>query len=83
MTYYYNFKVNNFCLWLTIKLFETGEIKWKTCVRRMRLMPSPHKESGSQDYFAISKKQVSHCKINCLYRELHTSLGYYCMSPYP
>lgn len=38
---------------------EPGEIKWKTCVRRMRLMPSPHKESGSQDYFAISKKQFS------------------------
>lgn len=38
---------------------EAGEIKWKTCVRRMRLMPSPHKESGSQDYFAISKKQFS------------------------
>ncbi|XP_052679654.1 nicolin-1-like isoform X2 [Crassostrea angulata] len=38
---------------------ESGEIKWKTCVRRMRLMPSPHKESGSQDYFAISKKQFS------------------------
>lgn len=38
---------------------ESGEIKWKNCVRRMRLMPSPHKESGSQDYFAISKKQFS------------------------
>nr|XP_022298260.1 nicolin-1-like isoform X5 [Crassostrea virginica] len=38
---------------------ESGEVKWKTCVRKMRLMPSPHKESGSQDYFTISKKQFS------------------------
>ncbi|XP_062590200.1 nicolin-1-like isoform X4 [Saccostrea cucullata] len=38
---------------------SAGDIKWRTCVRKMRLMPNPHKESGSQDYFSISKKQFS------------------------
>ncbi|XP_055999896.1 nicolin-1-like isoform X9 [Ostrea edulis] len=38
---------------------DSGEIKWRTCVRKMRLMPNPHKEGGSQDYFSISKKQFS------------------------
>lgn len=34
----------------------TPEIKWRTCVRRMRLMPNPHCEAGSQDYYCISQK---------------------------
>ncbi|XP_060082218.1 nicolin-1-like isoform X1 [Ylistrum balloti] len=37
----------------------TPEIKWRTCVRRMRLMPNPHCEAGSQDYFCISRKHFS------------------------
>ncbi|KAK3101124.1 hypothetical protein FSP39_001126 [Pinctada imbricata] len=38
---------------------EPGDMKWKTCLRRMRLMPNPHTEAGSQDYFCISRKQLS------------------------
>lgn len=33
-----------------------GDAKWKTCVRRFRLMPNPHMEEGSQDYFCLGKK---------------------------
>ena len=42
------------------KLFScTGnEVKWRTCVKKMRLMPSPHVEAGAQDYFIITRKQV-------------------------
>ncbi|XP_061186579.1 nicolin-1-like isoform X4 [Saccostrea echinata] len=47
---------------------SAGDIKWRTCVRKMRLMPNPHKESGSQDYFSISKKQFSFdiCNISAM-----------------
>ena len=34
-----------------------GDSKWKTCVRRFRLMPNPHMEEGSQEYFCVGKKQ--------------------------
>ena len=35
------------------------EVKWRTCVKRMRLMPNPHVEAGAQDYFLITRKNVS------------------------
>jgi hypothetical protein len=38
--------------------FFPGDSKWKTCVRRFRLMPNPHMEEGSQEYFCVGKKQV-------------------------
>ncbi|XP_033746579.1 nicolin-1-like isoform X5 [Pecten maximus] len=37
----------------------TPEIKWRTCVQRMRLMSNPHCEAGSQDYYCISQKHFS------------------------
>ncbi|XP_038666732.1 nicolin-1 isoform X1 [Scyliorhinus canicula] len=33
-------------------------LKWKTCIRNMCLMPNPHTENGSQNYFSISRDQM-------------------------
>ncbi|KAH0629966.1 hypothetical protein JD844_012470 [Phrynosoma platyrhinos] len=32
--------------------------KWVTCLRNYCLMPNPHTEEGSQDYFSLSRHQV-------------------------
>ncbi|XP_013412528.1 nicolin-1 [Lingula anatina] len=34
------------------------EPKWKTCLKRMKLMPNPHFETGAQDYFTVTRKQL-------------------------
>ncbi|XP_063400163.1 nicolin-1-like isoform X3 [Mytilus trossulus] len=56
---------NSYTAFITVKAkfkaqAENGEVggdaKWKTCVRRFRLMPNPHMEEGSQDYFCLGKK---------------------------
>ncbi|XP_069796016.1 nicolin-1 [Narcine bancroftii] len=33
-------------------------LKWKTCLHNMCLMPNPHTENGSQDYFSIDRHQM-------------------------
>ncbi|XP_067684619.1 nicolin-1-like isoform X2 [Haliotis asinina] len=43
---------------------EPGELKWRTCLRRMKLMPSPHTESGSQDYFSLTRKHLLFDLVN-------------------
>lgn len=35
-----------------------GPRRWVTCLRDHRLMPSPHTEEGSQDYFSLRRHQV-------------------------
>ncbi|OWF34686.1 Nicolin-1 [Mizuhopecten yessoensis] len=63
---------NNYVAYLTVRIKQkpappepgsdssgTPEIKWRTCVRRMRLMPNPHCEAGSQDYFCVSQKHFN------------------------
>ncbi|XP_075795717.1 nicolin-1 isoform X2 [Pelodiscus sinensis] len=35
-----------------------GARKWVTCLRNHCLMPSPHTEAGSQDYFSLSRHQM-------------------------
>uniref|UniRef100_A0A8C4PA02 Nicolin 1 n=1 Tax=Dromaius novaehollandiae TaxID=8790 RepID=A0A8C4PA02_DRONO len=35
-----------------------GSRKWVTCLRDYRLMPSPHTEEGSQDYFSLFRHQM-------------------------
>uniref|UniRef100_A0A8B9S8F1 Nicolin 1 n=1 Tax=Apteryx owenii TaxID=8824 RepID=A0A8B9S8F1_APTOW len=35
-----------------------GPRKWVTCLRDYRLMPSPHTEEGSQDYFSLFRHQM-------------------------
>ncbi|XP_002741194.1 nicolin-1-like [Saccoglossus kowalevskii] len=57
---------NNYTAYLSIKVrcsFKSSEVsgrdtKWKTVLRRYPLMPDPHCEPGSQDYFTISRKQM-------------------------
>ncbi|KAL5013392.1 hypothetical protein ScPMuIL_007662 [Solemya velum] len=41
-----------------------ADVKWKTCVRKMKLMPNAYTETGSQDFFSITKKQFSCDLIN-------------------
>lgn len=36
-----------------------GSRRWVTCLRDHRLMPCPHTEEGSQDYFSLHRHQVS------------------------
>lgn len=40
------------------------EVKWRTCVKRMRLMPNPHVEAGAQDYFIITRKNMLFDLVN-------------------
>ncbi|XP_005987066.1 nicolin-1 [Latimeria chalumnae] len=35
-----------------------GSLKWMTCVRNQCLMPDPHTEQRSQDYFSIFRHQM-------------------------
>lgn len=35
-----------------------GPRRWVTCLRDHRLMPCPHTEEGSQDYFSLHRHQV-------------------------
>ncbi|PIK47425.1 putative nicolin-1-like [Apostichopus japonicus] len=58
---------NFYTAFLTIKVKtvpeENGqdvkeEGKWSTCLHQHQLMPNPHCETGSQDYFTISSKQM-------------------------
>ncbi|XP_068550321.1 nicolin-1 isoform X1 [Anas acuta] len=35
-----------------------GPRRWVTCLRDHRLMPSPHTEEGSQDYFSLHRHQM-------------------------
>ncbi|XP_020645276.3 nicolin-1 [Pogona vitticeps] len=37
---------------------EESPSKWVTCLRNYRLMPNPHTEEGSQDYFSLSRHQM-------------------------
>ncbi|XP_071816512.1 nicolin-1-like [Apostichopus japonicus] len=58
---------NFYTAFLTIKVKtvpeENGqdvkeEGKWSTCLHQHQLMPNPHCETGSQDFFTISSKQM-------------------------
>ena len=48
-------KVNNNLLCSCL----SGTLKWRTCVRKMQLMPNAHTEDGSHDYFTVNRKHVS------------------------
>ncbi|XP_067907514.1 nicolin-1 isoform X1 [Heterodontus francisci] len=56
---------NYYTAFLTVRLqrrviveSERKLLKWKTCIRNMSLMPNPHTENGSQDYFSIYRHQM-------------------------
>ncbi|XP_051874028.1 nicolin-1 isoform X2 [Pristis pectinata] len=56
---------NYYTAFLTIRLQQRVSaesdktlLKWKTCLRDMCLMPNPHTENGSQDYFSIYRHQL-------------------------
>lgn len=36
----------------------SGSRRWVTCLRDYCLMPCPHTEEGSQDYFSLRRHQV-------------------------
>lgn len=38
-----------------------ADSKWKTCLKSVKLMPDPHSEEGSHDYFTFTNKQVIYC----------------------
>ncbi|XP_041348046.1 nicolin-1-like isoform X2 [Gigantopelta aegis] len=45
---------------------EQGDLKWRTCVRNMKLMPKPHTEAGSQDYFCLTRKHFLFELVNVI-----------------
>ncbi|XP_067098886.1 nicolin-1 [Osmerus mordax] len=55
---------NFYTAFLTVRLLrrgsgeQEGPARWVTCVRDRRLMPSPHSEEASQDYFSIHRRQM-------------------------
>ncbi|XP_072136780.1 nicolin-1 isoform X1 [Mobula birostris] len=56
---------NYYTAFLTIRLqqrvsvaSDKTQLKWKTSLRNMCLMPNPHTESGSQEYFSIYRHQM-------------------------
>ncbi|KAL3852517.1 hypothetical protein ACJMK2_016145, partial [Sinanodonta woodiana] len=62
---------NYYVAYLTVKAkfksgadTKEGENKWRTCVKRMRLMPNAHAETGSQDYFCVSRKHMAFELVN-------------------
>lgn len=42
-----------------------GSQRWVTCLRDLCLMPCPHTEEGSQDYFCLRRHQVSMSGWDC------------------
>ena len=42
----------------TILIFILSDSSWQTCVKDYQLMPNPHCETASHDYFTISREQV-------------------------
>ncbi|XP_067417336.1 nicolin-1 [Emydura macquarii macquarii] len=40
-----------------------GSRKWATCLRNHCLMPTPHTEDGSQDYFSLVRQQML-CEVD-------------------
>lgn len=56
---------NYYTAYITVRLLrrtsgQNGPTKWCTALRDLLLMDNPHTETGSQDYFSIHRKQVSH-----------------------
>jgi len=51
---------NYYVAFLTIRVKLKGgeEEVWRTLVKNKRLMPDPHGERGSQDYFVITRKHL-------------------------
>ncbi|XP_070193080.1 nicolin-1-like isoform X2 [Littorina saxatilis] len=37
--------------------------KWKTCLKRVKLMPDPHSEAGSHDYISLTSRQFR-CELS-------------------
>ncbi|CAE1273633.1 NICN1 [Acanthosepion pharaonis] len=59
---------NNYTALLSIKVkfheqTEAESGKWKTCLKRYKLMPHPHTETGSQSSFVVNNKQLT-CDLN-------------------
>ncbi|KAK6175388.1 hypothetical protein SNE40_013861 [Patella caerulea] len=43
---------------------QTGDLKWRTCVRRFKMMPDPHSEDGSHSYFYLNRKHFNFDIVN-------------------
>lgn len=54
---------NNYTTFISIKIkcrdSNNKDSGWQTCIRNYQLMPNAHCETGSQDYFTISREQMS------------------------
>ncbi|XP_028854208.1 nicolin-1 isoform X1 [Denticeps clupeoides] len=55
---------NYYTAFLTVRVLKMEDpghdstVKWVTALRDLQLMPNPHSEAGSQDYFAVHKHQM-------------------------
>ncbi|XP_053377522.1 nicolin-1-like isoform X2 [Mercenaria mercenaria] len=62
---------NSYTAYLTVKAKcriqdskDGNEMRWRTCVKKMKLMSSPHVEAGAQDYFVITRKHMQFELVN-------------------
>ncbi|KAM6121091.1 nicolin-1 isoform 2-T2 [Pterocles gutturalis] len=49
---------NFYTAFLSMRVQHPGSRCWVTCLRDYRLMPCPHTEEGSQDYFSLRRHQM-------------------------
>ncbi|XP_033642363.1 nicolin-1-like isoform X1 [Asterias rubens] len=54
---------NNYTAFISVKVkckpkSDHDEVRWRDCVKRLQLMPDPHTETASQDYFTISRSNM-------------------------
>ncbi|XP_064823560.1 nicolin-1 isoform X1 [Oncorhynchus masou masou] len=52
---------NYYTAYVSVRLLRRdgeGAAKWATCLRNHCLMPSPHTEEGSQDYYSVYRQQM-------------------------
>ncbi|XP_075288816.1 nicolin-1 [Opisthocomus hoazin] len=49
---------NFYTAFLSVRVQRPGARRWVTCLRDYRLMPCPHTERGSQDYFSLRRHQM-------------------------
>ncbi|XP_071611667.1 nicolin-1 isoform X3 [Heliangelus exortis] len=49
---------NFYTAFLSVRVQRPGSRRWVTCLRDYRLMPCPHTEEGSQDYFSLCRQQM-------------------------
>jgi hypothetical protein len=49
---------NYYCTWLTVKARERDDTRWRTVLKRRRLMEDAHYEDDAQDWHSVKVSEV-------------------------